>query len=47
MKKLFEELVAKAKVIENKCKKDPIETIPNSLSEEIFLEGRWYQILQH
>jgi len=47
MKKIFEELIARAKQIENKCQKSPIETIENPTTDEILLEGRYYHVLQY
>jgi hypothetical protein len=44
MKKLFEALLDRAKEIENKCKKDPIEFIDNKLMNDFYLQGKHYKI---
>lgn len=46
MKKIFEELVKRAKEIENRCKKEAIETIPNSYVDEYYFQGRFYKLLE-
>ena len=47
MKEIFEKLVAKAKELENRCKKIPIETIPNNYMDEYYFQGRFYNLLEN
>jgi hypothetical protein len=47
MKEIFEKLVAKAKEIENRCKKIPIETIHNNYIDEYYYLGNYYKLLEN
>lgn len=46
MKKIFEALVTRAKEIENKCKKDPIEIIHNNYMDDYYFQGKYYKLLE-
>lgn len=46
MKEIFEKLVAKAKEIEKRCKKIPIETLPNNYMNEYYFQGRFYNLIE-
>ena len=46
MKEISEKLVKRAKEIEKRCKKIPIETIPNNYMDEYYFQGRFYNLLE-
>lgn len=46
MKEIFEKLVKRAKEIEKRCKKEPIETIHNNYIDEYYYLGVNYKLLQ-
>jgi hypothetical protein len=46
MKEIFEKLVVKAKEMEKRCKKIPIETIHNNYMDEYYFQGRFYNLLE-
>lgn len=46
MKEIFEKLVVKAKEIEKRCKKIPIETIHNNYMDEYYFQGKFYNLIK-
>ena len=46
MKETFEKLLIRAKEIEKRCKKIPIETLPNNYMDEYYFQGRFYNLLE-
>ena len=46
MKETFEKLLIRAKEIEKRCKKIPIETIPNNYMDEYYFQGKFYNLLE-
>ena len=46
MKEIFEQFLIKAKELEKRCKKIPIETIPNNYMDEYYFQGNFYKLLE-
>lgn len=46
MKEIFEKLVIRAKEIERRCKKLPIETVHNNYMDEYYFQGRFYNLIE-
>ena len=46
MREIFEKLVIRAKEIERKCKKLPIETVHNNYMDEYYFQGRFYNLIE-
>lgn len=46
MREIFEKLVIRAKEIERRCKKLPIETVYNNYMDEYYFQGRFYNLIE-